>query len=505
MTAQAEDRAADGNASFQSLLSQFRHDLKTPIGHIIGYAEMLIEDADSDEDWQFIEDVGNIRQAGERLLELTNDLLGQAKARPEDIDPKTIEYRIRIELNHVDGFCEMLIELAEEEETYTDIQEDVEQIEDSAKLILQTLEQKLPALLAAEVETDEVARPVSPTSDGSEALAKETAQQQKVDSGESAAHILVVDDNAANRELLRRRLERQGYSVDLAEDGEACLGMVEDKHFDLILLDLLMPGLSGNEVLSKLKENPVHRVTPVIMISAADDTDHVVKSIMLGAEDYVFKPFNPILLKARISSALEKERLRRHQATRYRVFVSSPGDVIPERRAVKRVLDRLNREFSGEAVLIPVFWEEEPLLATETFQSQIISSRDTDIYIGIFWSRLGSILPDHIRRPDGSRYLSGSEFEFEEAVLGSQESGKPDILVYQKLGVPTVELLDRDEILGRLDQKDRLADFVEKWFKSEDGESFIAAFHTFHDEEHFEDLLVGHLRKLVTRKLSEQM
>jgi DNA-binding response OmpR family regulator len=500
MTARAEEHAADGNGSFQSLLSELRHDLKTPIGHIIGYAEMLIEDADSDKDWQFVEDVNNVRQAGERLLELTNDLLGQAKTKPEDIDPKTIEYRVRIELNHIDGYCEMLAELAEEEERYAGVEEDVKLIEDSAGEILDILEQKLPALLAAEIAADvEVKREASaaaPTAPSAE-------QHDEPARGAINADILVVDDNAPNRELLRRRLERQGYRVELAEDGDTCLRAVENKHFDLILLDLLMPGLSGNEVLTKLKENRVHRTTPVIMISAADDTDHVVKSIMLGAEDYVFKPFNPILLKARISSALEKERLRRHQAARYQVFVSSPGDVIPERRAVKRVLDRLNREFSGEAVLIPVFWEEEPLLATETFQSQILSPRDTDIYIGIFWSRLGSILPDHIRRSDGSRYMSGSEFEFEEAVMGYKEAGKPDILVYQKLGVPTVQLSDRDEILGRLDQKDRLADFVEKWFKSEDGESFIAAVHTFHNEEHLEDLLIGHLRKLVARKLSD--
>jgi DNA-binding response OmpR family regulator len=500
MTAQPDENGAKMGGSFQSLLSQLRHDLKTPIGHIIGYAEMLIEDSDGDEDWQFVEDVGNIRQAGERLLELTNDFLGQAKAKPEDIDPKAIEYRVRIELNHIDGYCEMLEELIEEEERYADIGEDVEQIEGSAKEILVILEQKLPALLAAEAVVEEMIRtdvaPAASPSPSTES-SDDTSQEQ------IAADILVVDDNAANRELLRRRLERQGYRVELAEDGDACLRAVQNRHFDLILLDLLMPGLSGNEVLTKLKEDRFHRTTPVIMISAADDTDHVVKSIMLGAEDYVFKPFNPILLKARISSALEKERLRRHQAARYQVFVSSPGDVIPERRAVKQVLDRLNREFSGEAVLIPVFWEEEPLLATETFQSQILSPRDTDIYVGIFWSRLGSILPDHIRRPDGSRYLSGSEFEFEEAVTGYRETGKPEILVYQKLGVPTVELSDRDAIMSRLDQKERLGDFVEKWFKSEDGESFIAAFHTFHDEEHLEDLLIGHLRKLISRKLSD--
>jgi CheY-like chemotaxis protein len=264
-----------------------------------------------------------------------------------------------------------------------------------------------------------------------------------------------------------------------------------------------MPGMDGIEVLQKLKQDPVHRSIPVIMISGSDDTEKIVKCILLGAEDYIFKPFNPVLLKARIGTSLEKSRLRRQQAPRLRVFVSSPGDVIPERKVVKRIIDYLNEEFSGSALLIPIFWEEEPLLATETFQSQIISPRDTDIYVGIFWSRLGSILPDHIRRPDGSRYMSGSEFEFEDAFYGSKETGKPDILVYQKMGDPSIPLSDRASVMDRFDQKERLAGFVEQWFKSEDGDSFIAAFHGFGSTEQFEEMLTGHLRKLVSKQLAD--
>jgi CheY-like chemotaxis protein len=319
----------------------------------------------------------------------------------------------------------------------------------------------------------------------------------------AGGEILAIDDEKANRELLRRRLERQGYTVQLGESGKRCLELVSGTRFDLILLDLGMPGMDGIEVLQKLKQDPVHRSIPVIMISGSDDTEKIVKCILLGAEDYIFKPFNPVLLKARIGTSLEKSRLRRQQAPRLRIFVSSPGDVIPERKVVKRILDYLNEEFSASVLLIPIFWEEEPLLATETFQSQIISPRDTDIYVGIFWSRLGSILPDHIRRPDGSRYMSGSEFEFEDAFYGSKETGKPDILVYQKMGDPTIPLSDRASVMDRFDQKERLAGFVEQWFKSEDGDSFIAAFHGFASTEQFEEMLTGHLRKLVSKQLAD--
>jgi hypothetical protein len=99
--------------------------------------------------------------------------------------------------------------------------------------------------------------------------------------------------------------------------------------------------------------------------------------------------------------------------------------------------------------------------------------------------------------------MSGSEFEFEDAFYGSKETGKPDILVYQKMGDPTIPLSDRASVMDRFDQKERLAGFVEQWFKSEDGDSFIAAFHGFGSTEQFEEMLTGHLRKLVSKQLAD--
>ncbi|MDY6937023.1 MAG: adenylate/guanylate cyclase domain-containing protein [Cyanobacteriota bacterium] len=124
------------------------------------------------------------------------------------------------------------------------------------------------------------------------------------------ACVLVVDDNEANRDLLRRRLERQGYKVVVAEDGYRALELIEAQSFDLVLLDIMMPRMNGYQVLEKLKSNSARNYLPVLVISALDDIDSVVKCIELGAEDYLPKPFNPVLLKARISACLEKKRLR---------------------------------------------------------------------------------------------------------------------------------------------------------------------------------------------------
>jgi len=124
------------------------------------------------------------------------------------------------------------------------------------------------------------------------------------------SRILVVDDNASNRDLLSRRLQRQGHTVLQAEDGTAALAMVEQESLDLVLLDLMMPGISGYEVLTRLKADSGHRDLPVIMISALNELDSIVRCIEAGADDYLAKPFDPILLRARVGSSLDKKHLR---------------------------------------------------------------------------------------------------------------------------------------------------------------------------------------------------
>jgi class 3 adenylate cyclase len=122
--------------------------------------------------------------------------------------------------------------------------------------------------------------------------------------------LLVVDDDAMNRDLLLRRLERQGHKVLVAENGRRALEQLESAKVDLILLDILMPELDGLQTLEQLKASETQRHTPVIMLSALDEIDRVVRCIEVGADDYLSKPYNPVLLKARINACLEKKRLR---------------------------------------------------------------------------------------------------------------------------------------------------------------------------------------------------
>jgi class 3 adenylate cyclase len=125
--------------------------------------------------------------------------------------------------------------------------------------------------------------------------------------------ILIADDNRVNRLLLARGLEHQGHAVVFAEHGREALDLLRGRHFDMMLLDVLMPELDGYEVLAELKLDPHLRDIPVIMTSALDELDSVVKCIEMGAEDYLTKPINPVLLNARITASLEKKRLRDQQ------------------------------------------------------------------------------------------------------------------------------------------------------------------------------------------------
>lgn len=126
-------------------------------------------------------------------------------------------------------------------------------------------------------------------------------------------HILVVDDHPTNRLKLSLGLKQQGHTVAQAESGRQALEMLRVESFDLVLLDILMPEMDGYEVLREMKSDNDLRNVPVIIISAQDELESVVHGIELGAEDYLPKSFDPVLLKARIEACLEKKRLRDHE------------------------------------------------------------------------------------------------------------------------------------------------------------------------------------------------
>jgi len=173
---------------------------------------------------------------------------------------------------------------------------------------------------------------------GRKGLGRSEAESMRVDV--PAGRVLVVDDDPLNRMLLTRSLEQEGHRVGSAASGQEALEILREKPFDVVLLDIVMPELDGVSVLERLKRDPVLQHVPVIMISAIDEIDTVVRCIEMGSEDYLPKPFNPVLLRARINAALAKKRLQEVERERVREVFSR---FVPE-HVVDDVLERTDED-----------------------------------------------------------------------------------------------------------------------------------------------------------------
>lgn len=202
------------------------------------------------------------------------------------------------------------------------------------------------------------------------------------------AYILVVDDIDDNRFTLERRLKREGYhNIRLADGGKGALQAVAEQEFDLILLDLMMPDISGLDVLKTLKSNPRFRKIPVVMVTASDEVETAAECITEGADDFITKPFNATLLKARVTACLEKKRLRDSEETylnriesdkkRYQEVLKSilPNDVAIELQSTGTVRPR---KYNDVAILIcdlvgfTAFCEEnDPEYVVQTLQDLV--------------------------------------------------------------------------------------------------------------------------------------
>ncbi len=170
--------------------------------------------------------------------------------------------------------------------------------------------------------------------------------------------VLVVDDVAENRELLRRRLEREGHMVIEAAGGAQALEALGCAPVDVILLDIMMPGMDGYEVLERLKAHSDWSRIPVIVISSLDQMDSIVRCVELGATDYLHKPFNRVLLRARVSVCLEQKRLRDQEQRQYRALEESQERLRAElAEAAAYVMSLLPTPLRGE---VRADWEYIP-------------------------------------------------------------------------------------------------------------------------------------------------
>ena len=187
--------------------------------------------------------------------------------------------------------------------------------------------------------------------------------------------VLVVDDTEMNRDMLCSLLEADGHKSAVAENGRLALDLLKAKPFDLVLLDVMMPEMNGYQVLERLKADSSLRDIPVIVLSALDEIGSVVRCIELGAEDYLPKPFDPVLLRARIGACLEKKRLR-DQEVRLRSELEQWNKTLEQRvqeqvRQLER-LERLKRFFSPQLAELIVSGDAEDPLKTHRRELTVV-------------------------------------------------------------------------------------------------------------------------------------
>ncbi len=271
---------------------ELRHELRTPVNHILGYAELLAEDVEPNS--AAAEALRTIGVAAHEVLVLINAALPPSGVAAEDALPRLFA-KLRSPQATILLATSALLDGSPEAQFAADVQK----IARAAQQLLSLPEANERAHIVEQPSAPPLPRHSTP-------LAVAVAERR--------GRILVVDDVEENRAVLSRRLAREGYQVDGAAGGIEALARVAEGGFDLVLLDVRMPDLDGFAVLERIKSHEATRNLPVIMISALDDIASVVRCIEHGAEDYLAKPFDQVLLRARIGASLEKKRWHDREA-----------------------------------------------------------------------------------------------------------------------------------------------------------------------------------------------
>lgn len=295
-------------------LANLRQEFLAPIDAIAGYSQILLEDAQGAGLEEAVEVLGKMHRAAGELRSMASSFLD-----PDGIlatsreDPAAISSHIRHELrnpvNALIGYGELLKEDGYVAGDLRGLEADLDRLLEAAHTV-NGLIGRIAAFPVEDPHASEGSAELEASAEVARDVLAKIGPRARAGTAMQEGTLLVVDDNATNRDLLSRRLAREGFTVAVAESGAKALEIVAERGIDLVLLDVLMPELDGVEVLRRLKADTRTAAIPVIMLTALDEIDSAIGCIDMGAEDFLPKSFDPALLRVRINACLELRRLR---------------------------------------------------------------------------------------------------------------------------------------------------------------------------------------------------
>ena len=393
------NKTASEHQYHQVILRNIKHDLINPINAMIGYSELILDTLDEAGDRALERDIQSIYRSSTAILTTIQELFSDKTKTGDNIDSvilnEDLHYSIRTPLSSIIGMSELILE-----DTATVADLDSQDIQDSVSKINQA-GKRLLRLINDLSKYSDLSNGDLMESYYTDLYLKESSIRNfqfntEVKMPAKIGTILIVDDESANLDIIDKILQQSNHKTFTAKSGVEALKVLEKElaKIDLILLDLIMPEVNGMDLLKKLKDNNNTYHIPVIMLSALDEIDTIVECISMGADDFLIKPVNRILLHARLNNALEKKYFH-DKEIKYQKQIK-----IEQEKSDKLLLNILpesiaKRLKNGESLIADDFEDSTVLfadLAGFTKLSSTISATDVVMQLNSIFSLFDGLL-----------------------------------------------------------------------------------------------------------------
>lgn len=362
-----------------SLWLSLRHDIRTPFNQIIGYCELLREDSQSGNNVGVLHALDEIQTSAREALDRVLSFFSLTRADEIARDQKALQR----DLIRFVGLTLAVLKRAHAHASLhqPDMLSDLHRIE-AATLQLEALADLLGTNNLAISSGDIPARSSFPKTEHAHALSSAPGVAPVSGIG---GRILIVDDHEANRALMGRYLEQNGIDFGLAGSGREALEILAAGSFDLVLLDMRMPEMDGFAVLKEMKADGSLRNIPVIVVSALDEIESVAAAIELGAADYLTKPFNQVLLRARLRVLLERKRMEDERCRRTAELEQALAEVEKQKKLADGLIlnilpQKIATELQSEGSVSPMYFEDATILIADfvgfTLSTETLSAEE---------------------------------------------------------------------------------------------------------------------------------